>query len=93
MWKIPRLYGIPAKMLRMIELIYNDYKTRAEHERDYTDPINIESGVKQGCVKSPTLLLIIINWIMKKVTDNRTEITWKLQTNWKISSLSTMCVY
>jgi hypothetical protein len=74
-------------------LIYNDYKTRAEHERDYTDPINIESGVKQGCVKSPTLLLIIINWIMKKVTDNRTEITWKLQTNWKISSLSTMCVY
>jgi hypothetical protein len=28
---------------------------------------------------SPTLFLIIIDWITKKVTDNRTGITWKLQ--------------
>jgi hypothetical protein len=33
--------------------------------------MTIGSRVKQGCVMSPTLFLIIINWIMKKVTDTR----------------------
>jgi hypothetical protein len=28
---------------------------------------------------SPPLFLIIIDWITKKLTDNRTGITWKLQ--------------
>jgi hypothetical protein len=79
MWTILRLYGIPIKMTHMIKLFYNDYNARAEHGGKYTDLINIGSGVKQGCVMSPTLFVIIIqDWIMKKVTDNRTGITWKL---------------
>jgi hypothetical protein len=65
-------------MIRMIKLIYNDYKGRVEHKGKYTVPLNIESGVKPGSVMSPTLFLII-DWIMKKVTDNRTGISWKLQ--------------
>jgi hypothetical protein len=63
----------------MIKLFYNDYKARVEHEGKYTVLINIESGVKPGCVMSLTLFLIIIDWILKKVTDNRNGITWKLQ--------------
>jgi hypothetical protein len=49
----------------------------------YTDPINIGSGVNQGCIMSPTLLLIILDWIMKKVTDKRTGLTWELQNKLK----------
>lgn len=29
-----------------------------------TEEITTESGVKQGCVKSPTLFLIIVDWII-----------------------------
>jgi hypothetical protein len=54
-------------------------KIRWNTNQDDTHDKTIGSGVKQGCVMSPMLFLIIIDWIMKKVTDNRTGITWKLQ--------------
>jgi hypothetical protein len=38
-------------------------------------PDKQRSGVKQGYVMSPKLFFNIIDWIMKKVTDNKTGIT------------------
>ena len=43
----------------------------------YHLPVEITAGVRQGCIISPTLFLIIIDWIMKKSSAN-TGIPWKV---------------
>lgn len=78
MWKILRQYGLPTKIINLIKLFYDGYKARLEHEGAITEEIAIESGVKQGCILSPTLFLILVDWIMRKVTDDRTGIRWNL---------------
>lgn len=60
MWKILRLYGIRLKIINFIKLFYEDYKANLEHSGEVTEEISIESEVKQGCVLSPTLFLIMI---------------------------------
>ena len=46
-----------------------------------SDWFKIKSGVKQGCVISGFLLLLAMNWIMRKTTaDKRRGIQWNLTT-------------
>ena len=41
----------------------------------------VETLVKQGCMLSPLLLLIALDWVMKETTkDQRIGIRWKLTT-------------
>ncbi len=42
------------------------------------DWFTVESGVHQGCVMSPILFLIAINWIMRKTCDRPGDIQWTL---------------
>jgi type I site-specific restriction-modification system R (restriction) subunit len=49
------------------------------HEGALSKPIVANSGVKQGCVLSRTIFIIVMDYIMKMVTANkRRGITWKL---------------
>ena len=46
-----------------------------------SDWFKIKSGVKQGCLISGFLLLLTMNWIMRKTTaDKRRGIQWNLTT-------------
>jgi hypothetical protein len=77
----------------MIKLFYNYYKARVEHgdRRKVHRPDKYRGGEQQGSVMSSTLFLII-DWIMKKVTDNRTGIAWKLQSKLEdIKFVDDMC--
>lgn len=76
MWNILSEYGLPNKYVQTIRLLYENYTARIEHEGKLTQKIKINSGVRQGCILSPLLFIIIIDWVMERTADNRTGITW-----------------
>ena len=49
------------------------------HDGEQTEWFHVKTGVRQGCVISPTLFLVVIDWMMRKVTSDRPRgITWGL---------------
>ena len=79
LWKLMRHYGIPLKIVNMIKSIYHDSTCRVVHKGKLTKPFNIKTGVKQGCLMSPFLFLLAMDWIMKTTTENKkTGIQWTL---------------
>ena len=45
-----------------------------------SDSFALKTGVKQGCLKSPFLFLLAIDWAMKETTDKKqTGLQWNLQ--------------
>ena len=73
MWQIIENYGIPRKFINIIQALYNKFSVNGL----LSEPVQITTGVRQGCILSPTLFLIIIDWIMKKTPAN-SGITWKV---------------
>ena len=50
------------------------------HAGKLSDSFALKTGVKQGCLMSPFLFLLAIDWTMKETTDNQqTGIQWNLQ--------------
>ena len=79
LWKIMRHYGIPQKIVSLIEEMYKDTTCRVLHEGQLTDSFNINTGVRQGCLLSPFLFILAIDWIMKVGTEGRRNgIQWTL---------------
>ena len=77
MWRILESYGLPKKFLKIIQTLYDGFAVNIEHNGQLSEPVEITAGVRQGCIISPTLFLIIIDWIMKKSSAN-TGIPWKV---------------
>ena len=69
LWQLLRHYGIPTKIVNMIKALYEDYTVQVIHESSFTNPFHVNTGVKQGCLLSPTLFLIAIDWVTKQALD------------------------
>jgi hypothetical protein len=46
---------------------YREYKCQVIHEGNLTESLKVHSGVQQGCILSPTLFLIVMDDIMRRV--------------------------
>ena len=71
LWKLLQHYGIPDKCLSLMINSYEDMACRVVHVGQITDSFIVKTGVRQGCLLSPFLFLLAIDWIMKKTTTNR----------------------
>ncbi|PVD27885.1 hypothetical protein C0Q70_10460 [Pomacea canaliculata] len=60
LWKILRHYGVPAKLVQVIAMLYSDFKSQVVCDTELTDSFNVSTGVKQGCVLSPFLFILAI---------------------------------
>ena len=79
LWKIMRHYGIPQKMTNLIEKMYDGIRCRIIHEGQLTDSFVIKTGVRQGCLLSPFLFILALDWVMKESTKGkRNGIQWTL---------------
>ena len=78
LWKLLMHYGVPPKIANLIKETYEGMKCRVIHEGQLTESFEIRTGVRQGCLLSPFLFLLAIDWIMKSTTDNRGGIQWTL---------------
>ena len=77
--KLLRLYGIPQKIIRMTQALYKDFTCSVLHEGNLTPWFAVETGIKQGCMLSPLLFLIALDWVLRETTNHqRTGIRWKL---------------
>lgn len=79
LWKLMRHYGIPEKFIRIIKNTYDGTSCRVMQEGNLRNKFQVRTGVRQGCLPSPLLFLIAVDWIMKESTGGRKNgIQWTL---------------
>ena len=54
-------YGIPEKIMNMIKLLYENFTCHVIHG----GTARVTTGVRQGCLFSPLLFIILLDWISK----------------------------
>jgi len=67
MWLTLQEYGIPRKIIQIIKILFDGFKCRIAHEGKLSYFIEIRNGVRQGCILSPTLVLLILDRSIKRV--------------------------
>ena len=78
-WKLLHHYGFPQKFINIIQQLYKDSNCQIIHNGTLTDPLAVKTGVRQGCMLSPTIFLMAIDWIMRNTTKtSKTGIQWTL---------------
>jgi len=77
MWKILRHYRLSKKFVKMIEKIYEGFKCNVICSNKISPAFEIITGVKQGCLLSTLLFLLILDWVLRKTADqNPYRIQW-----------------
>ena len=78
LWKCLRHYGIKEKITNIIRNSYEGMLCRVVHGRKLTDAFEVRTGVKQGCLLSPAMFLLTMDWVMKtSTTQGRNGIQWR----------------
>ncbi|XP_078141751.1 uncharacterized protein LOC139917505 [Centroberyx gerrardi] len=81
LWKIVQSYGIPPKMTALTRMFYHQFECSVIVNGNLTEWFPVEFGVRQGCIISPILFLIAIDWTMRKTTSDKPRgIQWTLFT-------------
>ena len=79
MWKNVKPYGVPTQIVTLIKETYRGYACRIVHEGRISKPIVVQNGVRQECILSPIMFLIVIDAVMRNVNrDTRRGIQWGL---------------
>jgi len=76
--QILRHYGLPSKIVNIIQSLYNKDLCQVIHDMDLSEPFTLRSGVRQGCLLSPMIFSIVIDWVMKRTLDRPIGIQWTL---------------
>ena len=78
-WTIMRHYGIPAKIINLIKNMYENFTCQVVHKGKLSEEFHVTTGVKQGCLLSPLLFLLILDWVTKDAYANSGKgIQWTL---------------
>ena len=64
--KTLRHYSIPAKIVRMIQVLYDGFQAWVLHEGRMTEPFEMRTGVRQGCLLSPLRFLSSLDWTTRQ---------------------------
>jgi hypothetical protein len=80
MWLTLQECGLPWKIIHIIKTLYDGFKWKISHEGKLSDFIEVRNGARQGCILSPTLFLLILDRIMKRVKGLRQRrIQWSMK--------------
>ena len=86
LWKAMREYGISEKIVKMVTSLYEKTQARVRVNGVLSQSLSLKTGVKQGCVLSPLLFNIFIDWIvrrvMKRVGEAGIEIRYSKKKKW-----------
>nr|KAG5693771.1 hypothetical protein BaRGS_032455 [Batillaria attramentaria] len=73
------LHSLFSKIWEKEECTYKDMSCRIAHAGQLSESFEVKTGVRQGCLLSPFLFLLVIDWIMKTTTTGRKNgIQWTL---------------
>ena len=75
---------MPEKIVNLIKEGYNHNKCRILHDGQLSEPFETVSGVRQGCLLSPLLFLIVIDNVLRStMSDGFRGVNWGLQNTLK----------
>jgi hypothetical protein len=69
LWSICHAYGLSNKMIKMIKLLYEDTRAEVRIDGDLSTSIQMKTGVKQGCLLSPILFNVYIDFVMRHILE------------------------
>ena len=70
-WTELRNLGVPEKLISLIRSSYDGFACRVLHNGSLSDAFTTLSGVRQGCLLSPLLFLVIMDAVVKRATFNK----------------------
>ena len=65
LWKILAFYGVPQKIIGIIKCMYDNQSVKVMFKGKLSNSFMVKTGVRQGCLLSPFLFLLAIDFIMK----------------------------
>ena len=79
-WNILLHYGVPVKIVNIIRKLYEGFFCKVIHNGRLSDEFEISSGVRQGCLLSPLLFLVVLDWVTRTAYANSGKgIQWTLE--------------
>jgi len=73
-------YDIPRKIIEINKILYDGFKCKISHEGKFSDFIEVRNGVRQGCILSPTLFMLILDRVMRRMKGLRKRgIQWSMK--------------
>ena len=73
LFKVLPKIGCPPKLQSVIESFHTDTKGTVQFNGSFSEPFEIRSGVKQGCVLAPMLFATFFVLLLKHFLDTTTE--------------------
>ena len=78
-WQLLRHYGIPQTLITLIQELYEGATCQVIHNGKLTEEFEVKTGVRQGCMLSPMIFLLVVDWVMRQATKTgKTGIQWTL---------------
>ena len=80
MWKILQHYGVPGKIINIIQCIYSGYDSQVICDGSLTEVIQVRTGVRQGFLLWPILSFVgVLDWVTRQsYGTGRISIEWTL---------------
>lgn len=76
LWRILCAYGIPLQIILLIKSFHTNFKCKVGNSNHVFE---LKTGVRKGCVMSPLLFNITIDWLMQQTTKGQPRgIRWTL---------------
>ena len=70
-------YGIPDIFIRSFQALYHQSSSCVTEGGRYSSWFEVKSGVRQGCVLSGFIFVLIMDWVMWHTNDRRRGLRWK----------------
>ena len=64
-WRILRDYGIPQKIVNIIQSLYEDTSCRVIHNADLSERFTVNTGVRQGWILFQLVFSLVIDQVIK----------------------------
>ncbi|VDP80921.1 unnamed protein product [Schistosoma curassoni] len=68
LWKLLSHYGLSENIANIIRNCYDGSNCKILHGGQLTNSFEVKTSVRQGCLLSPFLFLLVVDWIMMTST-------------------------
>ncbi|PIO67667.1 hypothetical protein TELCIR_10574 [Teladorsagia circumcincta] len=77
LWKILRIYGIPSRFISIFKILYLNSSCCVRTNNGHTHFFEITTAVRQGCILSPFLFNICLDFVMRRaMRQTETGLSW-----------------
>lgn len=76
-WTELKNMGVPNKIISLIRSSYEAFQCKVLHDGNLSEPFTTVSGVRQGCLLSPLLFLVVLDAVVKRASSEEPRsIVW-----------------